>query len=101
MFSLISGLPSAFSAEDVLSLFECLIGTMPLSDPSGTYIRAMRPWPSPVGLLASAGISEVSRFPCRKCLGVLGVYDYAGPTHGLALSPRVMLPSATLTASAS
>jgi len=32
---------------------------------------------------------------------VPGVYDYAGLSQGLALSPRVMLPSATLTASAS
>jgi hypothetical protein len=27
---------------------------------------------------ASTGVSEVSRFSCRKCLGVSGVYDYAG-----------------------
>jgi hypothetical protein len=38
-----NGLPSPFSAEGVLSLFECLIGTMPLSDSSETCIRAARP----------------------------------------------------------
>ena len=49
MFSLISGLPSPFSADDVLPLFERLIGTMPLSDSSETCIRAVRPKPSPAG----------------------------------------------------
>ena len=51
MFSLISGLPSPFSADALPSLFECLIGTMPLSGSSETCIRAVRPEPSPVGLL--------------------------------------------------
>src|SRR6516164_3251379 len=45
---------------------------MPLSDSSETCIRAARPQPSPVGLQTCAGIPEVSRFPCRKCLGCLG-----------------------------
>ena len=88
MFSLISGLPSAFSADALPSWFEWFIGTMPLSDSSETYIRAVRPKPLPVGLLAACptGISEVSRFSCRKFLGVPGVYDYAGPSGKLALS---------------
>ena len=61
---------------------------MPLSDPSGTCTRAVRPWPSPAGLLSScpAGIPEVSRFSCLKFLGVRGVFDYAGLAGNLALS---------------
>ena len=79
MFSLISGLPSPFSADDLPSLFEWFIGTMPLSDSSKTCIRAVRPKPSPAGSVGRlTDIPEVSRFSCRKCLGVSGVYDYAG-----------------------
>ncbi len=69
---------------------------MPLSDPSGTYTRAVRPKPSPAGLLASLPsrhprglpvlVSEVSRRA--------GVFDYAGLAGNLALSFPVMLPSA-------
>src|SRR5215472_2178252 len=61
---------------------------MPLSDSSGTYARAVRPWPSPAGLPSScpAGIPEVSRFSCLKFLGVRGVFDYAGLAGNLALS---------------
>ena len=82
MFSLINGLPSPFSADALPSLFEWFIGTLPLSDSSETCIRAVRPKPSPVGLLSlcPTGIPEVSRFSCRKFLGVPGVYDYAGPS---------------------
>src|SRR6266568_4220648 len=45
---------------------------MPLSDSSGTCMRAVWPEPSPAVLLPSlaAGISEVSRFSCMKFLGV-------------------------------
>src|ERR1019366_351870 len=62
------------------SLFERFIGTMPLSDSSGTCMRAVRPEPSPtvLPLSSEAGISEVSRFSCMKFLGVSGVFDYAG-----------------------
>ncbi len=43
-------------------------------------MRAVRPGPSPAVLwsAATAEASEVSRFSCMKCLGVSGVYDYAG-----------------------
>ena len=68
MFSLISGLPSAFSADALPSWFEWFIGTMPLSDSSETYIRAVRPKPLPVGPSADGHlrglpvlVSEVSR----------------------------------------
>ena len=53
---------------------------MPLSDSSGTCMRAVRPEPSPtvLPLSSEAGISEVYRFSCMKFLGVSGVFDYAG-----------------------
>src|SRR5271166_5321045 len=77
---LINGLPSPLSAGNVPSLFEWFIGTMPLCDSSGTYMRAVWLLPSPAGLLPgwTAGVSEVSRFSCMKLLGVSGVFDYAG-----------------------
>jgi hypothetical protein len=80
VFSLSRRLPSALSADNVPSLFECFIGTMPRCDSSETNMRAVRPKPSPAVLQLSltAGISEVSRFSCMKLLGVSGVYDYAG-----------------------
>ncbi len=88
VFSLISGLPSPFSADAPPSLFEWFIGNIPLSDSSETYMRVVRPKPSPAGLLLAcpAGVPEVSRFSCLKFLGVPGVYDYAGPSGMLALS---------------
>src|ERR1019366_7120218 len=78
------------------SLFERFIGTMPLSDSSGTCTRAVWPKPSPAVLLSSwaVGISEVSRFSCMKFLGVSGVFDYAGLSRNSHLSPLFMLPSA-------
>jgi hypothetical protein len=79
-FSLSRGLPSTLSADNVPSLFECFIGSMPRCDSSETYTRAVRPSPSPavLQLTLTAGISEVSRFSCMKFLGVSGVFDYAG-----------------------
>src|SRR5215469_1426752 len=55
------------------SLFERLLGTTPRSDSSETYMRAVRPKPSPADLrsVGTAGVSEVSRFSCMKFLGVL------------------------------
>jgi hypothetical protein len=80
VFSLIRSLPSSLSADSFPSLFERFLGNMPRSDSSGTYMRALRPKPSPAVLLLSSatGISEVSRFSCMKFLGVSGVFDYAG-----------------------
>jgi hypothetical protein len=82
-FSLISGLPSPLSADDLVSLFEWFIGTIPLCDSSQAYTRAVWPEPSPANLLpgCAAGVSEVSRFSCMKFLGVSGVFDYAGPNR--------------------
>ena len=56
---------------------------MPRCDSSQTYTRAVQPEPSPADLLsvATAGVSEVSRFSCMKFLGVPGVFDYAGPNR--------------------
>ena len=63
-----SGLPSALSADGLLSLFECFIGTVPLSDSSGTSMRVVRPKPFPAGPDRSGHprglpvlVSEVSR----------------------------------------
>jgi hypothetical protein len=88
VFSLISGLPSPFSADALPPLFEWFIGSMPLSDSSETYMRVVRPKPSPAGLLSACptGVPEVSRFSCLKFLGVPGVYDYAGPSGMLAFT---------------
>ena len=65
-------------------MFERFIGTMPRSDSSETYMRAVRPKPSPTDLLPvwTAGVSEVSRFSCMKFIGVSGVFDYAGLSRG-------------------
>src|SRR5271168_3511024 len=62
---------------------------MPPSDSSETYMRVVRPKPSPaVLLLLAAGVSEVSRFSCMKLPGVSGVYDYAGPDRNLRYRSR-------------
>ncbi len=80
---MISGLPSSLSASGCPPWFERFIGTMPRSDSSATCMRAVWLSPSPAGLLASCpiGVSQVSRFSCRKFLGVSGVFDYAGLTR--------------------
>jgi hypothetical protein len=67
----------------------CSAHTMPLSDSSDACMRALRPKPSPTGLLLlTAGASEVSRFSCMKLPGVSGVYDYAGPGGNLRYRSR-------------
>jgi hypothetical protein len=65
-------------------LFEWFIGTIPLCDSSGTFVRAVWPKPSPADLRSgwTIGVSEVSRFSCLKFLGVSGVFDYAGLSRG-------------------
>ena len=57
---------------------------------------AVRPKPSPTALQPgwAAGASEVSRFSCRKFVGVSRVFDYAGLKQELALVPLPMLPTA-------
>ena len=99
MFSLTSSLPSAFSADRLRSLFECFIGTTPLSDSSETCMRAVRPKPSPVGPPQGGhlrGLPVLVQKVSRRVWG-LGLRR-VGP--GLALSPRVMLPSAEVRTSA-
>src|ERR1700726_2512302 len=95
MFSLISGLPSSLSAIDCSTLFEWFIGNTPLSDSSGTFMRALRPKPSPaVLLLVSSGrlrglpvlVHEASRRVWGLRLRRTG--------QELGLSPLFMLPSA-------
>src|SRR5215468_6297820 len=73
------------------------------SDSSETYMRAVRPKPSPADLLSvwTAGVSEVSRFSCMKFLGVLWGLRLRRTEQELALAPLLMLPSAISRASAS
>ncbi len=99
----ISGLPSALSADSFPSLFEWFIGTMPLCDSSETYMRAVRPKPSPAELRPglTADISEVSRFSCMKFLGVSGVFDYAGLIRNSRYRPCSCCLPRIYTASAS
>jgi len=102
VFSLISGLPSALSADGFPSLFEWFIGTVPLSDSSQTCMRAVWPEPSPAVLPGlAAGVPEVSRFSCMKFLGVSGVFDYAGLTRGSRYRPYSCCLPHISTASAS
>jgi hypothetical protein len=39
------------------------------------------------------GGEETSRFPCKKCRRVHGVFDHAEPVGGLAVAPATVLPS--------
>jgi hypothetical protein len=93
VFSLIRGLPSSLSANEVPSLFEWFIGTMPQCDSSETYTRAVWPEPSPADLLP--------RFSCMKFLGVPGVFDYGGPSTDSRYRPCPCCLPRILTASAS
>src|ERR1035441_8288864 len=76
---------------------------MPLCDSSETYMRAVWPKPSLAVLppTVATGISEVSRFSCMKCLGVSGVFDYAGLNRnsryrsGSCCLPRITRTSAS------
>jgi hypothetical protein len=100
VFSLISDLPSAFSADVLPSLFEWFIGTMPLSDSSQACIRAVRSQPSPVGPNSSGRLGGLPLLVQEVSRRVWGL-RLRRTGHGLALSPKVMLPSAGLRASAS
>src|SRR5205823_12840473 len=93
--SLISGIPSALSADGSPSLFEWFIGTMPLCDSSKTYARAVWLLPSPADLRPFGG-------RCLRGLPVL-VHEVSSRVWGLrlrrtdlvlALSRLLMLPSA-------
>jgi hypothetical protein len=66
-------------------------------------MRAVWPEPSPavLRLILVAGISEVSRFSCMKCLGVPGVFDYAGLNRDSRHRPCSCCLPRILTASAS
>jgi hypothetical protein len=56
----------------------------------------VRPEPSPTDLLSgwTAGVSEVSRFSCRKFVGVFWGLRLRRTDRGLAVSPPFLLPSA-------
>src|SRR5262245_41334290 len=76
---------------------------MPRSDSSQTYMRAVRPKPSPADLQSvwTAGVFAVSRFSCMKFLGVLWGLRLRRTEQELALASLSMLPSAITRASAS
>src|ERR1019366_171246 len=71
---------------------------MPLSDSSGTCMRAVWPEPSPAVLRLGfgAGVSEGSGFSCGNFLGVLWGLRLRRTDQRLAISPLLMLPSAHL-----
>jgi len=74
-------LPSPFSAGDLLSLFEEFIGTMPRCDSSPTYIRAVRPKPSPAGPTGSGhrrGLPVLVQEVSRRALGSQTTQDRSG-----------------------
>jgi hypothetical protein len=100
VFSWVRTLPSTTSAEACASLFGGFTGTTARSDSSPAYTSGVRLWAFP-DRFPRGNTEEVSRFSCRKCLGVPGVYDYAGLCRDSRLRPRIMLPSASLRASAS
>ena len=61
---------------------------------SPPFMRALRPWPLPAGLLPCGAVNdEVSRFSCIQFLSVPGVYDYVGSQLGLAIAPSPVWPS--------
>jgi hypothetical protein len=64
---------------------------------------AVQPKPSPTDLSSdwTAGVSEVSRFSCMKCLGVLWGLRLRRTEQLLALASLSMLPAAITRASAS
>jgi len=66
------------------------------SDSSETYMRAVRPKPSPADLPSvwTAGVFEVSRFPCMKFLGVPWGLRLRRTEQELALALLLMWPTA-------
>src|SRR5215470_15863255 len=68
---------------------------MPRCDSSQTYTPVVRLLPSPADLPLdwAAGVSEVSRFSCVKCLGVFWGLRLRRTEQELALSLSLMLPS--------
>jgi hypothetical protein len=69
---------------------------MPQCDSSVTYMRAVRPEPSPADLpsVGTAGVSEVSRFSCMKFLDVPWGLRPRRTEQELALTFPTVLPSA-------
>lgn len=88
-------LPSTDSAAAFgPALFVRFFGTMESSDSLGTCMSVVRQKafsdrPAP----CDAGVSRVSRFPCREFPRMRRVLDSAASMFDLRLSPLMMLPS--------
>src|SRR5215472_9409755 len=94
-FSLSRSLPSALSADNVPSLFECFIGTMPRCYSSETNTRAVRPKPSPAALQLTApqalrGLPVLVHEVSRRAWGL----RLRQTEQELALALLLMLPTA-------
>jgi hypothetical protein len=88
VFSLIRSLPASLSANDTPSLFECFIDTMPQSDSSDAYMRAVRPKSSPADLLSVLTAEGV----CLE-LKKATVTGHVGKILALCGQIRVTVPS--------
>ena len=95
VFSLVCALSSPSSAQDESCLFGRFTGTTAQSDPSGTYMSAVRLSAFSDRSRSDRDIPEVSRFSCMLFLDVLRFLDYAGPdAHSRSnANARVAFPS--------
>ena len=95
MFSLVCALSSPTSAKARPSLFGRFTGTTAQSDPSGTYLSAVRLSAFSDRSRSDRDTPEVSRFSCMLFLDVLRFSEYAGPdAHSRSnASARVAFPS--------
>ncbi|VXC34665.1 conserved hypothetical protein [Pseudomonas sp. 8Z] len=93
-FPLATSLSSTISAA--LPLFDGFLGTTDVSDFSAASMAGLRlPFPAPPGLLLP-GTVETSQFLCKKLPDMLRVFDRAGSSQGLRLTPHSVSPSAYL-----
>jgi hypothetical protein len=89
-------LPSTVSAGKV-PLFNGFFGTMSESDFSTVSGTGLRHIAFPVlPEECSPGTVEISQLPCNRLPGMCRVFDRAGPSQGLRLTPCSVLPSASL-----
>ena len=87
VFSLVCALSSPSSAQDESCLFGRFTGTTAQSDPSGTYMSAVRLSAFSDRSRSDRDIPEVSRFSCMLFL------DYAGPDAHSRSNANAVWPS--------